>query len=202
MVAIDFKAHLAKQIGFLERSCASFDAGFHDEAIRIATIIRVLIHQTKSSTSLLKHLNATNIKLLSTCKEAGPRTLILMGMGIVGISSNGTTTYKPNLGDIPFTTSMPVNQWWDAVVFVSGPTRLSRRKIALAAANQDGGAHVDHALDTTYEKLTTPGFAGTVFHGSRDALKVDALEGSHLVSLRQMGYELLNSPELLRIVSG
>ena len=58
---VDFKAHLAKQLRFLERSCKSYDAGFTDEAVRIATVIRVIIHQTGTSTPLLKHLGATTI---------------------------------------------------------------------------------------------------------------------------------------------
>ena len=47
---------LQTQVRFLERSCRAFDAGEHDEAIRIATILRVLLHDTEKSTSLLTHL--------------------------------------------------------------------------------------------------------------------------------------------------
>jgi hypothetical protein len=51
---MDFRAHLKRQLGYLERSCASYDSGYKDEAIRIATIIRVLMHNTGATTSLLK----------------------------------------------------------------------------------------------------------------------------------------------------
>ncbi len=202
MPTVNFKEHLEKQIGFLERSCAAFDAGAEDEAIRIATVIRVLIHQTKSSTSLLKHLNATTINLMSTCEGAGPNTVMCMGMGVVGIHGDGRTTYKPNLGDVPYIEFVQVSKWWDAVTFVSGETRLSRRNIVLSAANKDGGAHVDHALDAAYAELTTAGFAGSVYHSSAESSKETKLEGSHLVALRQMAYELLHSPQLLELVNG
>ena len=62
----DFKAHLFRQLGFLWRSCQAYDEGHIDEAVRIATVIRVLIHDTQASTSLLKHLDAENILLSST----------------------------------------------------------------------------------------------------------------------------------------
>ena len=52
----DFPTHLGRQLQFLHQSCASYDGGFFDEAIRMATVMRVLLHDTKHSTSLLKHL--------------------------------------------------------------------------------------------------------------------------------------------------
>ena len=87
MSTIDFKAQLRRQLQFLKASSAAFDAGFHDEAVRIATVVRLLVHQTKSSTSLLKHLNATTINLLSTREGATGRTVMYMGMGTVQVNS-------------------------------------------------------------------------------------------------------------------
>lgn len=52
----DFEKSLIQQMTYLERSCRDFDAGHHDEAPRIATTIRVLVHDTPQSTSLLTHL--------------------------------------------------------------------------------------------------------------------------------------------------
>jgi hypothetical protein len=47
---------LNRQIKFLENSCALFDNGDEDEAVRLATTIRVLLHDTNKSKSLLKQL--------------------------------------------------------------------------------------------------------------------------------------------------
>ena len=193
----DFKAHLRRQMRFLDASSAAFDADFHDEAIRIATIIRVLVHQTKSSTSLLKHLNATTINLLSTCDGATEKTLMYMSMGTVQISGDGTHKYLPSLGDGRVKNLIPMSKWWDQVVFVEGTTRLSRKKIVLSAANQDGGSHVDESLNSDYQALTADGFAGTVFHSIGGRTTEQPLVGTHFVALRQMAFELLNSPELL-----
>jgi hypothetical protein len=56
----DFELQLDRQLGFLRRSCAAFDGGAFDEAVRIALTIRVLVHDTKQSTSLLTHLGIRN----------------------------------------------------------------------------------------------------------------------------------------------
>jgi hypothetical protein len=198
----DFKDHLRRQLAFLARSCAAFDAGFHDEAIRIATIIRVLVHHTSNSTSLLKHLNATTINLLSTSPPTSPSTIMSMGMGTVRVSSDGTYAYFPSLGNGPNKVFIPVSKWWDQEVMVQVPIRLTRRHIVRAAADQDGGTHVDAQLSAEYKALTEAGFAGSVVHIGASGRTEKALEGSHFVCLRQMGYELLHSPELLGRAAG
>jgi hypothetical protein len=68
-VSQDFSKQLVRQLGFLQRSCADYDEGHTDESVRIATIIRVLIHDTRNSTSLLKHLSALSINLSSTVED-------------------------------------------------------------------------------------------------------------------------------------
>jgi hypothetical protein len=71
---MDYQKHLARQLAFLAHSCQLYDQGARDEAIRIATIARVLFHHThhpktrsRGSRSLLHQLGATEIHLLSTC---------------------------------------------------------------------------------------------------------------------------------------
>ena len=198
MASADFKSHLSRQLAFLARSCEAFDLGHTDEAIRIATVIRILLHQTKSSTSLLKHLNKTTINLLSTTEAATDKTLMLMGMGTVRVGPGEEHQYYPSLDQTPIKRFVPVSMWWDMVVFVGGGHRLSRRKIVLSAANQDGGAHVDEKLSTEYKALTEAGFAGAVFHSSGGKHSEKPLLDAHFISLRQMGYELLNSPDLIQ----
>jgi hypothetical protein len=46
--------HLKEQIGFLLSSSQSFDAGYASEGKRIAVVLRVLLHDTNKSQSLLK----------------------------------------------------------------------------------------------------------------------------------------------------
>ena len=63
---MNYKEHLKRQLAFLERSCIAYDQGYTDEAIRMATVIRVLLHKTHRSTSLLAHLGRENINLLNS----------------------------------------------------------------------------------------------------------------------------------------
>lgn len=196
----DYSDHLRRQIGFLQRSAAAFDAGHVDEAVRIATTIRVLIHSTASSTSLLKHLNATTISLLSSCDGASPNTLLYMGLGMQYSRNDGDTikaAYAPLL-DGPVKVYVPVSKWWDMIVYVLGSgERLSRKKIVLTASNKDGGAHVDSALAPEYEALSRKGAVGHLMSSVQGDVSEQPFTDAHFVAVRQMAYELLNSPELL-----
>jgi len=57
----DFKLRLREQLEFVSRSAEAFDEGHKQEAVRIATALRVIFHDTKYSTSLVKHLNGGSI---------------------------------------------------------------------------------------------------------------------------------------------
>jgi len=48
---------LNRQLRYLRNSSDLFDSGDHDEASRLATVLRVLVHDTTKSTSLLKLLD-------------------------------------------------------------------------------------------------------------------------------------------------
>src|SRR4051794_39690166 len=52
----ELRRKLAEQLDFLRRSVDLFDAGHESEAIRLAVPIRVLVHDTGKSTSLLQLL--------------------------------------------------------------------------------------------------------------------------------------------------
>ena len=112
----DFKSALRRQLGFLASSCQSFDAGFYDEAIRIAQCIRVLIHDTKNQRSLLTHLNAKHVLLTSSCLDIrskirpGMRALVFNGMGQFATGSSGAR-YYPKLGDGMFRHELSTEEW-------------------------------------------------------------------------------------------
>lgn len=197
----DFKKQLERQLNFLRRSCDSYDAGFTDEAIRIATAIRVLIHDTRNSTSLLRHLNALNIKLSSTVTpDHHPNAVMLIGMGRLTIIGGGATTWKPATTSDAIKTYLAASIWWDQVVYILGQVRASRKDLILAAANKDGGTHVDSTLTKEYETLMTTGQRG-FFHYSptNEKHNFQPIMDAHLVYIRQMGFEILNSQELLAL---
>ena len=197
---MNYLDHLKRQISFLQRSATSYDAGYHDEAIRIAVVIRVLIHQTKNSTSLLSHLNATQIKLRSSTIGYLPGTVLFFGLGSLTIGPDGMM-YVPSLdAEIPH--SLSVQDWWEQVVYVVDPSnRISRKRIILAAANQDGGAHVDSKLNSEYAELAKAGSLGSVSRTLDGVEHYEDIQDVHFVAIRQMAHELLNSDELIALAN-
>lgn len=183
---------LDRQLGFLDRSCSSYDAGYKDEAIRIATCIRVLVHDTRSSVSLLSHLDAKDIRLLSTVPPIENPERTFAFDGLTSFSANGAV---PKLRKSDRDSLLPVDDWWAQPVYCMGQGQFYRRKdLVLAASNKDGGAHVDAKLTPEYEKLAADFWSVSSGGQSRP------LEDIHLIGLRQLGYELLNSEELIKLL--
>lgn len=188
---IRFKEQLNQQLDFIANSCDSYDRGQNTEAIRIGTSLRVLFHNTKNSTSLLKHLGVEQVEILSTCqiRQSIPEGLAFDGL--VGLSRTGP---QPKLGQSQTLIKLPAADWWQQPVLGSNSGFvLSHKDIALTAANKDGGTHVDLKLPRDYEKLVE-GLWVNSFGGGRYI-------NHHFLSLRQMGYEILNSPKLLAIAA-
>ena len=79
--------------------------------------------------------------------------------------------------------------------------RITRKDIVLAAANKDGGAHVDANLTDEYKALTKDGAVGCFVYETLGNRLEAPIRDAHLVSLRQIGCELLHSPELTKLVS-
>ncbi|NNC12892.1 hypothetical protein HII28_13525 [Planctomonas sp. JC2975] len=52
----EFQASLRDQLSFIDASAHAYDMGPYAESLRLATTIRVLVHDTPSSRSLLAHL--------------------------------------------------------------------------------------------------------------------------------------------------
>ena len=188
-------------------SAARLDAGELDEAVRIATAIRVMLHQTTMSTSLIAQLPAPDLPLLTTSHgffEDGPgprpwlgaRTFHYDGAGFVRITSDGLV-YRPKLGDGSCAEFLSATDWWRQIVFALDPGALfTRRAIVLGAANQDGGAHVDPNPDSKYLRMAYTQEFGILVGRSAEGEERVPLYGYHVVALHQMAYELLNSPAL------
>lgn len=72
----ELKNQLSDQLTFLRASCASFDSGFEEEAKRLATTIRVLVHDTKDSKSLLQLMQRKGtLRMHNTALPFNPRNL-------------------------------------------------------------------------------------------------------------------------------
>ena len=201
-IQVDFKSQLTRQLGFLKRSAWMFDDGYADEAIRIAVCIRVLIHQTGKSTSLLTHLNAGNIRLASSFDQTKFEDEILSWFGFGRIHEiDGIKSFKPPTWHSKPPIFLPVSEWWHQKVVMTVPSgELSRKDVVLNAADKDGGAHVDAKLGPEYQALTRDGSLGVdIWANERGEIIPIPMKDGHLSCLRQMAFELLHSPELTNL---
>lgn len=191
---------LRHQLQFIESSCRAFDQGAKAEAVRIATSLRVLFHDTPNSTSLLAHMGKkSGLHLISTIglgqteKQLGTKQIWAIPMMI---SMDGVA---PPLGTGPRPPrTLPFDDWWYEIVMAQNH-RHSRSTIVLSAANQDGGAHVDNKPNQKTVELKEG--IGTLTHELEGGgSTTEQLTDHHFPMLRQLGYEVLNSPELTALV--
>jgi hypothetical protein len=151
-----FRDKLKEQLRFLSRSAELFDKGCEDEAIRLATSLRVIFHDTRSSTSLSSHLGLTDSSVLSTSRGHGDWQDYLAHE--IDLESPSPVRTRPLLGN-EFN-AIPMAEWWNVEsVFSHGGESYTRRMIILSAANKDGGTHVDSKLEEYYEVLCAGEYA-------------------------------------------
>jgi hypothetical protein len=191
LTSTELQAHLAEQITFLKNSAASFDSGCDGEAKRLAVTLRVLLHDTDHSHSLLGQLGNKNVDFLDTAMKFDPANLLPHG-GLVFVAVGPPhTRYVAQLDDVPMTRLLPFTDWWNAPVFVDqARNTLTRKELVLTAANQDGGAHVDPTLDETYDKLSRENALG--FTAVENGV-TRPMEGPERVAIRQIAHEVLKT---------
>lgn len=153
--------HAKTQLKFLERSFETFDKGIdrEDEAIRISTHIRVLVHDTKNSTSALTQLKLKNIDFFSFIPKFERPTLPegemydqsqgfyipLAPMVFGGNYRNGTYLNINDGGNIP-TISLSFDDWWSEIVLRMNGHAFTRERLVLSVANKLGGTHIDKTI--------------------------------------------------------
>ena len=187
----DFKSHLEEQIRFLESSSQSYDDGYISEAKRLAVVVRVLLHDTPKSTSLLTILKKKDILFYDTSSDYNPNNLVSQMMLIMMRFGPHGVKYVPVLDNHDLKKKVPFEDWWNKIVFVDTKSnQFNRKDLILKLSNKDGGAHVDPNLDAAYANLTRFNSLGWVFE--RDGIHED-LGNPVLTSVRQIGYEVLKS---------
>ena len=194
-----FVKKLCEQLRFLQRSCVIFDQGGQDEALRMATSMRVLFWDKGRNTSLISHLQLRDGRMLSTSRGHGDYRDYLAYR--IDLTSPTPITIQPMLGTAFRTITF--NEWWcHESVFVYEGERYSRQTIVLSAAHKDGGAHVDRDLERYYEVLSSGRFAFGItgdlkYHGAPPFEQgvTQYAENAHLSLLRQFAHEVLASAQ-------
>jgi hypothetical protein len=201
----DFEAHLREQLAFSDASAAAYDAGFEGEAKRLAVVLRILLHDTKHSHSLLESLGLKNALQFWDVVGTGPSEGALAFVGLrMGFTAQGLK-YYPKLHEPR--RRIGFEPWWEGIILIQGaPVGTIRRKDAvLVLANTDGGAHVDPALDAAYKALSRDvTFGWTVSVGGAPGI----VENSPILpAVRQIAHEVGQTlreqvPEMLDTPAG
>jgi hypothetical protein len=191
----DFRSHLIRQLSFIRRSADLYDEGVSDEAIRIATHIRTIFHDTTKSTSLVRYLSLERLMMISSAIGKPEEGLpFYHGFGKAEQLKDGTRKLVPNL-DMVIIDHIPVKEWWQQDIWKTWSGQLiSRRSLVLACANKDGGAHVDRNIPEDYAALAAPGAGGIYQRRSGELIIDEESTDAHLMCLRQIGEEILKSP--------
>jgi hypothetical protein len=187
----ELEEKLEEQLAYLQRSANLYDQGNEDEAPRLAIALRILLHDTPRSRSLLGQLERKNIKFFDSAVPFDPKNVLPFG-GLINISLGAPPRYVP-MFDNPSSGMRKVGfaEWWDRIVFCDQDKRqLSRKGIVITAANQDGGAHVDPILDDAYAGLSKNGSLGWL---ARDKEGPHPLQQPQRAAIRQIAHEVLKS---------
>lgn len=201
---------LASQLGYLQVSCESYDAGFREEAARLAVIIRVLVHDATPrglkkqkkrgrkqlcSKSVLRQMNLKDsMKFLDTSEsyDSARHVCSFHGLAYQALRSARFLPKRelpPNPVEKPSWVSF--KDWWEKTVIVDSlGSKFSRKRLILSLANQDGGAHVDPDLEPEYEKLTRKDSMGWRSLRSTVDRPVTEIETA---TCRQIAHEMLES---------
>jgi hypothetical protein len=192
----ELEAHLKEQIAFLKASAQSYDKGFIGEAKRLAATIRVLVHDTVASSSLLRQLDLKHISFYDTALDYDPKKYFhsFHGLTIMETSSSGgqfvARSALPRGEPLKLA---PFDQWWAKVVVVdSHRNQFTRRQLVLTLANREGGTHVDPVLDPAYATLTRKHSMALSYRFND---KEGEFSGIEHASVRQIAHEVILSLE-------
>lgn len=183
---------LDEQVSFLEASCAAFDSGFYGEIKRLAVSVRLLVHDTKNSTSLLTLTNRKEVLFFDSADSYDDANLVGHSSLVqFRIGRNGAKP-RPHLDDVLEPRDTNFESWWNGVVLVDAQrNEFSRRDIVLSLANKDGGAHVDHKIDEAYYNLRRNNAQGwiTVDEAGHEVPAEDNVPAT----MRQIAHEVLRT---------
>ena len=147
----ELRVRLKEQITNLEVSAARYDAGWPEEANRLAVTVRVLVHDTSMSSSLLQQMNVKHqMRWIDSNGGIDVRGAVLFSSLVIFQVS--TTAQGQELRIYPIPQSQILEKgllldfetWWKtAPIMIGNGEQITRSDVVGMLANQDGGAHVD-----------------------------------------------------------
>jgi hypothetical protein len=180
----ELQDQLEDQLYFLEASALAYDRGQEREAKRVATALRVLVHDTPkgkrgNSLSILIQLNMKSQSFMAhaglTCVALDPHESSTKILPYLDLSADKSSWVS-------------FDAWWDKIVVVDLKRHeFSRRDLVLTLADTDGGTHVAPDIPEKYYLLTRGNSLGWT-----NGHNVPVL-GIALASVRQIAHEVLKT---------
>jgi SEC-C motif len=190
----DLNRHLQEQLGFLRRSADAYDHGYLDEAKRLSVTIRILMHDSRTSKSLLSQLGDKNRLFYDTAVPDEPGNLMPYGALIQMTLGKSGASYIPFLDDalqLGNARQVSFDEWWNRPIFrIESGQVLTRSDLIRSVADQDGGAHVDPALNEIYAKLSREKGMGWIYESSNGSYLIRQPE---LAAVRQIAHEVIKT---------
>jgi hypothetical protein len=188
----ELESLLVEQVEFLKLSCTSYDSGFQGEIKRLAVSVRVLVHDTTASVSLLQLTGKKNRNFFDSSDPFDSESVVSHSSLVQFHLTPSGTRSRAHLDDVIQGSWIPFDAWWNGVVLVdSQRNEFSRKDIVLTLANKEGGAHVDHKIDEAYFNLRNKnamGWETTLADG-----RVVPGEDNVPATMRQIAHELIKS---------
>lgn len=155
----ELKLEFKRQIKLLKDYAEKYDNGENHYATEMAVKLRLMLHETGKSKSLVGQLLLRDRKFYDTGANFN-----LLQPGIFFMSGISSLTYPsiPN-GMMPFLDGVipgrdgyvDFSSYWNRVVMIDNDgTSFTRAEIIGNIANQDGGAHVDPGIDKKHYELS------------------------------------------------
>ena len=160
-------SEIQTQIKFLANECRQYDSGDLDYHKKIAVTLRILLHETKYSKSLLQQIETLFVYNRPDFIDISTTHGDLPGEGNTNFARSSLCQYDLNhyVESPEILTPKPIlilhgqrypvrsfKTWWDGlhVVLIDKENFLTRKKIVSTFADTDGGAHVDPELNEDF----------------------------------------------------
>jgi hypothetical protein len=179
-----------------------FDEGNKAAAKDTAVKLRVLLHDTSKSTSLLRQLGVKKaFRYLDTAGAADPNNLFPT-WGLIKVKlhvgpADDSAEYEASLDNSSKRTGdryLDFNEWWSRIVIkdIQG-NELSRKDLVMLLAHEEGGAHVQPRPGKEYHAISKENTLLGVARFAEDRPPQSVGGRPIEESVRQIAYEVLRT---------
>ena len=178
---------LSEQHSRLKEAVDAYFSGKDAQALNIAITLRVLVHETSKSRSLLSRLNQHYWELPIHHRPVLNPNAVFAVPVTLQVGGDGDRRVMRTSLDLPSYRLVPLRQWWNDAYQPIGTLRLSKKDIILTVADKDGGAHIDAKVPDSHATLSEPPFLFGIRKAGKDLFATPNL--AHCITA-QSGYEM------------